>query len=116
HLLLGAAPFACGLEQAIDGFRNSRVAHEHALDRLYVARAGRADEFEIGRVGVNDAALRVRHQDALAGVIDDGGEQRTFGRPARPRSWTQAPATGARRAPRVRRWARACRARSWRGR
>ena len=32
HLLLRAAAFARGLEQAVDGFRNRGISHEHALE------------------------------------------------------------------------------------
>src|SRR5262249_24916845 len=82
HFLLGAAPFACRLEQTVHGFRNSGIAHEGPLDRPHVPSVGRADEFKIGGVGVNHAAIRVGDEEALAGMVDHGRQQRPFGWPS----------------------------------
>ena len=79
HVLLAAAPLARRLEQAVDGFRNTGIAHEHAFHRPYILRPGGLEQIEIGRVGVHDAAVRVGHQDAFVGMIDQGLEQRARG-------------------------------------
>ena len=41
--------------------------------------ACRVGEIEIGRVGVNDAAVRVGDEDAVDSLVDDGLEQRAGG-------------------------------------
>ena len=83
HLLLGTAPFPRSLEQTVHGFGNSGIAHEGPLDRAHIAGVGRPDEFKIGSVGVNHAAIRIGHHDALTGMVDDGRQQGAFGRPTR---------------------------------
>ena len=76
HLLLQPAAFARRLEQAVDGFGDVRVADEHPLDRPHVGGLGRADQIEIGGIGVKHAAVLVGDHDAIEAVVDHRLEQR----------------------------------------
>ena len=82
HLLLQPPALARRLEQAIDRFRHAGIADEGALDRPHVLGVGRADQFEIGGIGIDHAAARVGDQDALGRGIDHRLDQRAAAVPA----------------------------------
>ena len=71
HLLLQALAFARRLEQPVDRLGHVGIADEHALDRPHVVGVRRADEIEIGGIGVDHAAVAVGDQDAVEGVVDE---------------------------------------------
>jgi hypothetical protein len=74
HLLVQTAALARGLEQPVDRFRHVRIADEYPLDRANVVLVRRADEVEIGGIGVEDAPALVGDQNAFAAVVDQGLE------------------------------------------
>ena len=79
--LLLALAFASSLEQTEHRFRDIRIADEDALHRPHVVRTGRTGEREIGRVGVDDVAARVRYRQPVERVIGDGARDRIFREP-----------------------------------
>ena len=82
YLLLQALAFARRLEQPVNRLGGIGVADEDALDRAHLSGVGRADEFEIGGVGINDDAAAIGDGDAVEGIVDHRLEERAsrFGR------------------------------------
>ena len=70
HLFLQALAFARRLEQPVDRFGRIGIADEHALDRAHVVGVRRADEIEIGGIGIDHAAVAVGDHDAVESIVD----------------------------------------------
>ena len=76
HLFLQPTALARGFEQAIDRFGDVGVADEHPLDRAHVVVVDRADQVEIGGIGVEHPARLVGDDDAVEGVVGERLEHR----------------------------------------
>ena len=76
HFLLQPPAFARRPQQAIDRLRDARIADEHPLDRPHLAGRRRADQVEIGRIGVDHAAARIGNENRLLGAINHRLDER----------------------------------------
>jgi len=75
YLFVQTPPLARSFKKPVNRFRNVRVTDEHAFDRSDVTHIGRADQIEIGRVGIDDAAALVGHEEAIEGAVHHRLEQ-----------------------------------------
>ena len=82
HFLLQAAAFARRLDETVDRLRDLGVAEEDALDRPHVVGADRVRQPQIGGVGVDHPAARIRHHNAVARPVDHRLEGRAAAIPA----------------------------------
>src|SRR6185437_5501134 len=70
HFFLQTAALARGFEQAVNRFRNLRIADEYTFDRTHIVGAGRIDEIEIGSVGVEHPPALIGDEHTVESVID----------------------------------------------